>query len=265
MIGVPGCASRALRATLLSIVIVAPAIAGDIAPADLRSGYSFMSRENQAMQDDPTTNPGSLWVLDGEALWGRRVGKADRSCADCHDSASTSMKGVDARYPAFDAASGRPINLETRISQCRSERQQAAPFRRESRELNALAAFVANQSRGVSIPETFDKRLTPFVAQGRALFGRRQGQLNLSCAQCHTDNWDKRLSGAVIPQGHANGYPLYRLEWQSVGSLERRLRNCMTGMRAEPYEYGAPESVAIELYLMWRARGLPIETPAVRP
>jgi sulfur-oxidizing protein SoxA len=36
-------------------------------------------------------------------------------------------------------------------------------------------------------------------------------------------------------------------------------------MRAEPYEYGAPEYVSLELYLMWRARGLPVETPAVRP
>ena len=39
----------------------------------------------------------------------------------------------------------------------------------------------------------------------------------------------------------------------------------MIGVRAEPYEYGAPEAVALELYLMDRARGMPIETPAVRP
>jgi sulfur-oxidizing protein SoxA len=50
-----------------------------------------------------------------------------------------------------------------------------------------------------------------------------------------------------------------------MGSLQRRLRNCMIGMRAEPYTYGAPEYVALEAYLMWRARGMPMETPAVRP
>jgi sulfur-oxidizing protein SoxA len=60
-------------------------------------------------------------------------------------------------------------------------------------------------------------------------------------------------------------HPVYRLEWQSLGSLQRRLRNCMIGVRAEPYEYGAAEAVALELYLMGRARGMPIETPAVRP
>ncbi len=92
----------------------------------------------------------------------------------------------------------------------------------------------------------------------------RQGQLNLSCAICHDALWDRRLAGAPILQGHPTGYPLYRLEWQSVGSLQRRLRNCMTGMRAEPFAFGSPEFANVELYLMWRARGLPMETPAVR-
>jgi L-cysteine S-thiosulfotransferase len=39
----------------------------------------------------------------------------------------------------------------------------------------------------------------------------------------------------------------------------------MIGTRAEPFAYGAPEAVALELYLMARARGMAIETPAVRP
>src|SRR5207253_3984490 len=110
-----------------------------------------------------------------------------------------------------------------------------------------------------------DERTRPFIETGRKFFQLRQGQLNLSCAQCHDDNWGQRLAAAPVPQAHPTGYPLYRLEWQGLGSLQRRLRNCLIGMRAEPYAYGAPETVALELYLMWRARGLKIETPAVRP
>jgi L-cysteine S-thiosulfotransferase len=110
-----------------------------------------------------------------------------------------------------------------------------------------------------------DAATRPFIAAGRAIFEQRQGQLNLSCATCHDDNWSKKLAGAVIPQGQPTGYPLYRLEWQSLGSLQRRLRNCLVGLRAEPYAYGAPEYVELELFLMSRARGLLIETPGVRP
>jgi L-cysteine S-thiosulfotransferase len=110
-----------------------------------------------------------------------------------------------------------------------------------------------------------DGRVQPFLEAGRATFYRRQGQLNLACTQCHDGLWGKKLTGNTIPQAHPTGYPLYRLEWQEVGSLQRRLRNCMIGMRAEPYPYGAQEFVSLELYLMWRARGMKLETPAVRP
>lgn len=224
-----------------------------------------MSPETQKMQDDRTANPGTLWVLEGETLWSQKAGTTGRSCASCHGNAGSSMKGVAARYPAYNAARRRPINLEQRINLCRTERQHATPFAYESKELLALSAFVGSQSLDRKIAPPVDRRLASFRNTGRELFNFRQGQLNLSCAQCHNDNWGRKLSGAIIPQAHPTGYPLYRLEWQSLGSLQRRLRNCLIGMRAEPFEYGAPEYVSLELYLMSRARGMRIETPAVRP
>jgi sulfur-oxidizing protein SoxA len=172
---------------------------------------------------------------------------------------------VAARYPAFDAGRGRPIDLEQRVNICRADRQQATPLPFEGKELLALTAYIGMQSRGMPIESKLDERMTPFLRAGRDMFNLRQGQLNLSCAQCHDDNWGGKLAGAPIPQGHANGYPLYRLEWQTLGSLQRRLRNCLIGMRAEPYALGASEYVDLELYLMWRARGMNVETPAVRP
>jgi L-cysteine S-thiosulfotransferase len=255
-----------IAGTLLLVVACIPLLFAAEIPSDQRrSGFSFMAPDTQAIQNDDTTNPGMLWVLDGEALWKSKIGAADKSCADCHDDASSSMRGVAARYPAFDTKLGHPVNLEQRINFCRTEKQQATPLAYESRELLALTAFVSEQSRGLPIEAGADPQLEPFVAKGRELFMRRQGQLNLSCANCHDENWDKRLAGSAITQAHPTGYPLYRLEWQSLGSLQRRLRACIFGIRAQPYDFGAPELVELELYLMSRARGMPMETPAVRP
>ena len=242
-----------------------PLSATEIPQAERRSGYSFMTPDTKAMQDDDTSNPGMLWVLDGETLWRSKTGAAGKACADCHNDARASMKGVAARYPAFDKTLGRPVDLEQRINLCRTRYQQATPLPYESRDLLALTAFVARQSRGITIEANTDPQLEPFVAKGRELFMQRQGQLNLGCTNCHDDNWDKRLAGSAITQAHPTGYPLYRLEWQSLGSLQRRLRACVTGIRAQTYDYGAPELVELELYLMSRARGMPIETPGVRP
>lgn len=254
-----------IAASACLVLGLGPAWAAPIAPGERHSGYEDMSRETKAMQDDDTANPGMLAVLDGEALWNRKSGTANRSCADCHGDASQSMKGVAARYPAFDAASGKPIDLEGRINLERIRHQKAPALRPESGDLLALSAFVARQSRGEPIAPPTDERLAPFVAAGRELFNKRQGQLNLSCALCHDDNWGKRLAGNVVPQGHPTGYPVYRLEWQGLGSLQRRLRNCISGMRAEVPDYDSPDYVDLELFLMQRAAGMPIETPAVRP
>jgi sulfur-oxidizing protein SoxA len=218
-------------------------LTAEIPLAERRSGYEFMSRETRAMQDDETTYPALFWVLDGEALF-------KTHCSGCH----ADLKGVAARYPKAG------VSLEQKINHALKK-----PFAYESRELLALTAYVAKQSKGMPIEMEWNDANRPFLERGKATFFRRQGQLNLACAQCHDDNWGKRLAGSVIPQAHPTGYPIYRLEWQGVGSLQRRLRNCMIGVRAEPYAYGAAEYVELEMYLMWRARGMKLETPGVRP
>ena len=250
---------------VLSALLMSDAVGAEIPLSERRSGYSFMTPDTKQMQDDDTTNPGMLWVLDGEKLWARKAGAGGKACADCHNDARASMKGIAARYPAFDKALGRPVDLEQRINLCRANHQQASPLAYESRDLLALTAFVAHQSRGAPIETGSDPQLAPFIAKGRELFMQRQGQLNLGCTNCHDDAWDKHLAGSAITQAHPTGYPIYRLEWQSLGSLQRRLRSCITGIRAQAYNYGAPELVELELYLMSRARGMRIETPAVRP
>jgi sulfur-oxidizing protein SoxA len=230
-----------------------------------RTGYQDMSPALRQMQDDDMSNPGMLFVQAGEALWKEAAGKANKACADCHGAVETSMKGVAARYPAIPKGADRPVDLEGRINLCRTAQQQADPLKPESQDLLALTAYVTHASRGLPIAPPDDPRLAKVRDQGKTLFTRREGQLNLSCANCHDDNAGKKLAGATIPQGHPTAYPVYRSEWQTVGSLKRRLRNCVIGMRAETYAYESAEYVALEVYLMDRAKGLKIESPGIRP
>ena len=112
---------------LLLLAVVVLSLPGVSFAEERRSGYEYMSRETQAMQDDDATNPATLGVLDGEALWKQKAGAAGKACADCH--AEGSMKGVAARYPAYDASFKRPLNLEQRINACRIRKQQAPALR----------------------------------------------------------------------------------------------------------------------------------------
>src|SRR4051812_4928864 len=109
------------------------ATAADIPLDQRRSSYADMSPDNKAMQDEDSSNPAMLTVLDGEALWQAKAGASGQSCADCHGDAAASMKGVAARYPAFSQSDGRPVDLEQRINLSRVQDQKAEPLAFESK------------------------------------------------------------------------------------------------------------------------------------
>lgn len=235
----------------------------DIPLVDRQSTTLGMSPQNQALQNDPLLNPASLWVLEGESLWSDTQAASGKSCAACHGKAGESMRGVAAGFPKI--SSGRLMNLEERINACRITHQHLPALAYESRPLLSLAAYIGKQSAGMPISISETPQISAHIESGRQMFHQRIGQINLSCAQCHDARWGQLLAGVRIPQAHPTGYPIYRLEWQSVGSLQRRVRGCMTAVRAEPFAFGAQEIKELELYLAWRARGMTVETPAVRP
>ena len=244
----------------MTALLAMAAVSAPGADAPRRSGFEDMTPQLQAMQRDDASNPAMLWVQEGAAMW-------SRGCTRCHGDAASSMKGVATRYPAFDAATNKPITLGQRINQCIATRQQppAPALAPESDAMLAIESFVAFQSRGLAIAPPADARLQAYRERGEQLYRRRIGQLDFSCAQCHDDHAGQHLGGSTIPQAHPTGYPMYRLEWQGMASLQRRLRSCMTGVRAEPFAFGAIEFTELELYLAQRAAGMKVETPAVRP
>ncbi|MGE0682064.1 MAG: sulfur oxidation c-type cytochrome SoxA, partial [Candidatus Binatia bacterium] len=175
---------------LLSFTETGPLAAENVTPyvvADRRSGYTYLSPENQQLQNDAFANPGQLWVEKGQELWQEPKGSTHVSCASCHGEAIKSMRGVRARYPRFDAQSKKLINLELQINRCHEERQHSMPYPYESEALLALTTFIGFHSRGLPVDVRIDGPAQPFFAAGRAFFLRRRGQLDLACTHCHDE------------------------------------------------------------------------------
>ncbi len=231
---------------------------------DRISGYVFLGEQVRALQDDDFQNPGMFAVDRGRALWNTVDGEAGKSCASCHGDAAETMAGVAARYPKFDANRGGIINLELRINEQRKTHMMAPPLEYESQDLLALTTYIANLSRGIPLGVNIEGEAAPFFEQGKKFFFKRRGQLDLACNQCHDDLDGMMLRGDKMSQGQINGFPFYRLIWNSVGSTHRMFQWCNTSMRAEPFTYGSEEYLNLELYVAWRGRGLLVESPAVR-
>ena len=174
------------------------------------------------------------------------------------------MKGVAASYPVYVEKLGKPESLQQRVNRCRTENMKAKPWKWESGEMLSMATFINNQSLGMPMNVKVDGKAAPFFEKGKAFYFQRRGQLDLACSNCHVDNPGNMVRANTLSEGQANGFPTYRLKWQKVGSIHRRFRGCNTQVRSTPYGYGSDEYVNLELFVKWRARGLPVETPAVR-
>ena len=230
----------------------------------LRSGLAYAGGDVRALQADEFANPAQLWLQRGEQRWAEPVGRSGKSCKDCHGEPKDSMRGVAARYPAWERQGAQLMLMEDRIRQCRSRHQQGPELAFESDELLSLSLYVSQASAGLPLSPVTDGPARLHLLEGERIFMQRRGQLNLACTHCHDQNFGRRFYTDPLSQGHPNGYPVYRLEWQKVGSLERRLRSCFVGVRAEPLPWGATEVRQLALYLGWRAQGLALEVPAVR-
>ncbi len=230
---------------------------------DKYTGFVIADPQTREMQEDEFQNPAYLWVQGAESDWSKVEGEAGYSCASCHAKPER-LRGVSARYPMVDKASGELMSIEHRINQCRTERMKAPEWKWESDQMLGMSALVGSQSRGMPVNVKIDGEAAPFFKQGEEFYHQRRGQLDMACFHCHVQNPDMMIRSERLSQGMPNGFPTYRLKWQKLGSLHRRFRGCNNQIRAEPYKQGAPEYTALELYVKWRANGLPVETPSVR-
>jgi sulfur-oxidizing protein SoxA len=244
---------------LLTVVWLSASLSERLRAAEPRSGYAFQSSDTQTLQDDDFQNPGMLWVDQGEALFQTVAGDSGKACVDCH----ADMQGVARAFPQRHPDTGQLMSLTQQIQHCRTTHQQATPISYESTPALALSAYIGYQSTGLPFAPV-PASLAMALARGEAYYYQRKGQLNLGCQHCHEDSVGEMLRGDKISQGHGNGYPIYRLEWQSAGSLHRRLRACDIGVRAQPHQLGSQTYTEVELFLRQRAGSLPLEVPAVR-
>jgi sulfur-oxidizing protein SoxA len=271
-----GCAAAAATAALAEPDMTAVLeIDGEVirtinpTPADgnplreLISGWHFRNPDTRDLQADDFENPAMVYVEHGLELWETPMGTSNQSCADCHGEPE-SFRGLRAGMPKWSEAAGKPMTLEQWINWSLVEHAGAEPWKWESQEMLGMTALIALQSRGMPVDVETDGPMAEWWKRGEEMYYTRTGQLDFSCANCHEENNGRMLRADHLSQGHSNGFPLYRLKWQSLGTIHRRLEGCITDTRAETYPRGSDELVALELYVAWRGEGLAVEAPAVR-
>jgi len=236
--------------------------AGYAGAGEPRSGYEFIKPATREMQDDDFLNPGMFTVEKGQALFNGQPGGDGKSCADCHGSEGEGLDtGNIARYPVY--RDGALVTLQKQISQCLTG-TTGKTLPDDHPDLVALETFVRNRARGKPVNVQTDGPMVKLLEKGEQLYKARYGLIDISCYHCHDMYPGQMIRGQKISEGQGNGFPAYRLDIGEITNLPQRIQQCLTLMRAEPFESGSDEINLLGLYIMSRSNGLKIETPAVR-
>jgi sulfur-oxidizing protein SoxA len=231
--------------------------------SEVLSGWLFRSDETQAFQMDDFENPGMIFVDQGIDAFNTVEGSEEKSCASCHENPE-SLAGARAEHPKWNDGAEEIRTIAMQINGCRTEQMGAEPWAYDKTDMLNMEALLASVSRGLPISVAIDGPATAAYELGKDLYYERTGQLDLSCASCHEDNYGNYIRADHLSQGQINGFPTYRLKNARLNGVHSRFKGCVRDTRAETYAVGSDEFIALELYLASRGNGLSVEGPSVR-
>lgn len=227
------------------------------------SGWVFRADQTQEMQMDDFDNPGMLGVESALDSWSTAEGSKDKSCADCHGEPED-MAGVKPTYPKWNDSRERVETLQMAVNNCRENAMGAEPWKVDSSAAVNMEALLSSVSRGMPVNVAIDGPAAATWELGKELYYTRTGQLEMSCANCHEDNYGNMIRADHLSQGQINGFPVYRLKNSKLNGAHSRFKGCVRDTRAETYKPGSDEFIALEMYVASRGNGLSVEGPSVR-
>lgn len=240
----------------------APAHLSDVLD-EVMSGWLFRGTETRQMQMDDFDNPGMIFVEQAMEAWEVADGSEGKSCASCHNDID-SMAGVKATYPKWDEAAGTVQTLQMQMNECRTDRMGAEAWGYDKGPAINMEAALSAVSRGMPVNVAIDGPAQSTWELGKELYYTRTGQLELSCSNCHEDSYGLMIRADHLSQGQINGFPVYRLKNTKLNGAHSRFKGCVRDTRAETFNPGSPEFIALELYVASRGNGLSVEGPSIR-
>jgi L-cysteine S-thiosulfotransferase len=234
------------------------------------SGNTYLSKQLQELQNDATRNPISLWQERGQNLW-------QNQCKSCHGEIDT-FKRSAASFPRLSPEGKSLVNLEDQIARCQQRKPALATSTETTAKLEidndeVLSLSVALHQAAVGTPikviapagnSAAEVQWQERLSSGEKLYQTRIGRMNLACMHCHDQKVGAQMRADTISQGHPTGFPIYRMSWQTMGTIDRRLRACYSGVQATVPSTGSADLRDLELFLKVRANGMPIDGPSIR-
>ena len=270
--------SRARTVLAATLAVAAVGLAPGVAPAQDRTADEI-AKYRDALQDG---NPAELYESRGEEMWSVPRGPRKVAFTQCDLGLGPGVvKGAYVQLPRWFADAGRVQDLESRLVWCMVHQQGYAeaeatrrPFGNGSQrsDLEALAAYVVGQSRGMRMNVALDQpQMREMYALGQKIFYYRGGTHDFACATCHGDD-GKRIRLQDLPnlttrEGAQKAYttwPAYRVSQGELRTMEWRLNDCFRQQRFPDLVYDSDAAIALTTFLAYNANGAEYAGPGLK-
>ena len=183
--------------------------------------------------------------------------------ADCFPNGGI---GIRQNYPLFDTERREVITLELAINRCR-EANGEEPLKWETGALAEISAYMSYTSRGnpVSIDIPNEDAIAAYE-EGKKFYYAKKGYLNNSCATCHVQGAGMKARTEVLHPalGESISFPTFRLKWDHLGTLHKRIRGCHRDQGARSFKAQSPQYRNLEYFMTYMANGMLVNGPSVR-
>jgi sulfur-oxidizing protein SoxA len=227
---------------------------------DLSKGVYSFAKASKANYDDIMEFPPYEFALEeGEKLFKTDLkGKSYKKCLG--------GVGVKHKYPKFDKKTKQVTTLEMAINKCRTKKG-LKPYKLAKGKLASLSAYIAYKTRGKKINvKITSKDAAKAYENGKKFFYSKRGYLGLSCASCHVQGAGQRVRAEYLSPllGQVTHFPVYRLKWQGLGTMHRRLKGCQKNQGTVPEKHGSVAFNELEYFMTYMSNGLKFDGPDVR-
>jgi sulfur-oxidizing protein SoxA len=219
----------------------------------------------QAIEEFPPYEPD---IDAGKKIWETPF-KNGKTYADCMGD----VKAVRGKFPYYDAKKDTIATAEGALNACKEAGDGEGFLDKEGKPLlnkgkiAQLMAYVAMEGQGgkINIP-TPEGKAVAWYDKGKTFYYAKRGQLNMSCADCHTSNAGKKIRADLLSPalGHVTHWPTYRSADGEITTLHNRFMGCNTMVRAASFKAQGDEYKALEYFLTYMSNGLEWNGPSSR-
>jgi sulfur-oxidizing protein SoxA len=201
-------------------------------------------------------------IVKGEKLYNKKFANGN-SIATCFPDPT---KGGE--YPKFDEAKKEVISLTSLIDSCLKDNGEK-PWNTKKGNMAAVQGFIAFKS--TEAEKVVDIKIDSKEAQeayerGKKYYYSQRGYLKMSCATCHVQGTGQRVRNEYMSPllGATTHFPVFRLKWDGLGTLERRMSGCITDEGQKPPKDTSKDMRELLYFMAYMSNGMKIDGPDLR-